>query len=1151
MTQKFNAMHLITTDACRQYLIEIEQKVNTLYDIAREARKKGFDPTFAPEPRVVRDLGEMVENLVGPRNIAERVRELSKQMDVHDLAFVIASEIVLARYGQTDPEEAAEQAIRTSLAIMTGGITAAPVQGIARVRIRQNSDRTKHLAIYFAGPIRSAAGTEQALTLVIGEFVRRKLGLDRYRAEPDEIRRVIEEIRLYEREVRRFQYHNSDKELSNALQNLPIECTGTETDPFEVSSFRNLPRIDTNRLRGGALLVLNDGIVGRAQKVLGIIDKLGLEGWDWLRLVKDAPAEKNAGGTFNSKYLDDVIGGRPVFSLPSAKGGFRLRYGRSRNTGLAALGVHPATMAVLDNFLASGTQMRVEGPGKGGIVLPVHTLEPPVVKLRDGSVIRVETETDAKKMSKDITEVLFLGDLLVAFGEFLENNTALYPSGYTEEWWTWEVRERIRELCAGSIADAVKKIDIPFARMAEILASPLSTRVTPSEALTITNQLAVPLHPRYTYFWNNLELHEFNELRSVLTGSERNLLNGILKGLSVPNEGGVKTSLEKICVPHSIDGSAIRVGDEAIILAACLHLDAPGGILDPGISIVEAINARSSVRLREKGATYIGARMGRPEKAKKRQMSPLVHVLFPVGLAGGPRRNVVEAAKKDQIEVEVVIRTCPDCSGTTHRVFCPRCGALTVKEKICPRCKRQMTVNVCPVCNVPPVNYTRRMLGIREEFRAACHSLGQVPPTLVKGVRGLTSTTKTPEPLEKGILRAKHRLSVFKDGTIRFDATNAPLTHIKPVEIGVPVEDLKRLGYVHDIAGNPLRDPTQMCELKVQDVVLPRACASYLVRETAFLDDLLMKVYGLPAYYEVKTESDLVGHLIIGFAPHTSAGVIGRIIGFTDMHVCYAHPLWHNIKRRDCDGDEDAIMLVLDVLLNFSKAFLPSRIGGMMDAPLLLISIVNPFEVDEVHNLDVAGFYPLAFYEKTLERVDPSTMSALVDLVQHRLGTPAQYEGYSFTHETSDLNEGNQESAYMGLGGMQDKLNGQLQLAEKIRAVDSSEVARRVLNTHLFRDIAGNLRAFSKQKIRCKKCNTKFRRVPLSGKCTRCGGDLLLTVHRKGIEKYVGLADDIITKYGLGSFYQQRIALLRDDIASLFGEPLEEKVKQVNLSDFM
>ena len=66
---------------------------------------------------------------------------------------------------------------------------------------------------------------------------------------------------------------------------------------------------------------------------------------------------------------------------------------------------------------------------------------------------------------------------------------------------------------------------------------------------------------------------------------------------------------------------------------------------------------------------------------------------------------------------------------------------------------------------------------------------------MLRGVKGLTNEDKTPEILEKGILRAKYDLSVYKDGTIRFDGTNAPLTHIKPGEVGVPVEKLRQLGY--------------------------------------------------------------------------------------------------------------------------------------------------------------------------------------------------------------------------------------------------------------------------------------------------------------------------------------------------------------------
>ena len=67
---------------------------------------------------------------------------------------------------------------------------------------------------------------------------------------------------------------------------------------------------------------------------------------------------------------------------------------------------------------------------------------------------------------------------------------------------------------------------------------------------------------------------------------------------------------------------------------------------------------------------------------------------------------------------------------------------------------------------------------------------------MLRGVKGLTNMDKTPEIIEKGILRAKHGLSVYKDGTIRFDATNAPLTHITPIEIGVSIEKMSQMGYL-------------------------------------------------------------------------------------------------------------------------------------------------------------------------------------------------------------------------------------------------------------------------------------------------------------------------------------------------------------------
>jgi DNA polymerase II large subunit len=309
------------SEAYQRYVESLENELGRLYEISDRAREKGFDPSLRTECKIAKDLADLVEGLVGPEGVAASIRELSSKLPREELAFKVTEEIIYGKFGHMEPEVAADQAIRSALAIFTEGLTAAPLQGVAKVIIKTNNDRTKYLAIYFAGPMRSAGGTDQALTLVVGDFIRRLLGLDHYKPTDEEISRFIEEVRLYERSVTHFQYHISDDELRKALQCIPVEVTGTESDPIEVSSFRNLPRVETNRIRGGALRVVNDGIVGRAPKVLTVIEKLGFQGWDWLRDVRRKSEKKTAG------FMDDVIAGRPIFSFPSTRGGFRLRYG--------------------------------------------------------------------------------------------------------------------------------------------------------------------------------------------------------------------------------------------------------------------------------------------------------------------------------------------------------------------------------------------------------------------------------------------------------------------------------------------------------------------------------------------------------------------------------------------------------------------------------------------------------------------------------------------------------------------------------------------------------------------------------------------------------------------------------------------------------
>ena len=1128
----------------QNYVDTLETELKRLYAISDDARSEGLDPSLKTECIIAQDIADLVEGLVVPKGVAVSIRELSTKMQREEIAFKVAEEIVLGKFGSLDPEQAAEQAIRTALAIFTEGLTAAPIQGIAQVKVKTNADRTRYLAIYFAGPIRSAGGTDQALTLVVGDFVRQQLALDRYKPTEEEVSRFTEELRLYERQVGRFQYHIPDDELKKALNLIPVECTGTESDPVEVSSYRNLPRVETNRVRGGALRVVNDGIVGRAQKVFVIIDKIGFQGWDWLKDFKKK-SEKKSGG-----FMDDVIAGRPIFAFPSRRGGFRLRYGRSRNTGLSAVGIHPATMFVLENFLAAGTQMRLELPGKGCVTLPVDTIEPPYVLLNDNSVVRVTLQNFAEVKGK-IQKILFLGDILISFGDFLYSNKTLPPSGYVEEWWAKDLQNLIKDKFASDVQFAAETAQVSCGRLKSFLEDPFSNKPSAKEAILLSQNLGVPLHPVLTFFWSSLSTaQEVEQLRSWLASAQTTIDDGVARRIEGECSQDVVALLRKIFAQHKLMNNKILMeGSDAAAFAFSLGYGATKTDFDAQpVTVVEAVSRLSGVQVKDKAPTYVGGRMGRPEKAKRREMKPLVHVLFPVSLAGGTHRDLLEAAKQDHVFVEMVKRKCPNCKTYTLRVKCPSCGCETVTEKSCPRCGKALKDNSCATCRTNAVQYQRQSVNFKDLVDDACRSLGYPAPKLLRGVKGLINLDKTPEIIEKGVLRARHDLSVYKDGTIRFDATNAPLTHFTPAEVGVPVEKIRQLGYGYDTHGAPLTDPAQVCELRVQDVVIPWRAGDYFIQIAAFIDDLLIRVYKLPPYYNAKKPEDLVGHLIFGLAPHTCACILGRVVGFTDRNVIYAHPIWHSAKRRDCDGDEDAIMLALDTLLNFSRVYLPAQIGGIMDAPILLIPFVNTKEVQrQAHDFDVDQTYPVEFYQKTWDKGEARPVSCIMDVISHRIGTEAQFEGFQYTTPVTNINLGNASSSYKEFKTMIEKLNMQLGLGEKIDAVDVERVALKVLTTHFLRDIAGNLRAFSTQGFRCKSCNKKFRRLPLKGKCPFCGGKLTLTVYRGGIEKYLEAAQQLIDKYDLPNYYTQRLDLIKEEIASMFDN---NKPKQAKLFDF-
>jgi DNA polymerase II large subunit len=235
--------------------------------------------------------------------------------------------------------------------------------------------------------------------------------------------------------------------------------------------------------------------------------------------------------------------------------------------------------------------------------------------------------------------------------------------------------------------------------------------------------------------------------------------------------------------------------------------------------------------------------------------------------------------------------------------------------------------------------------------------------------------------------------------------------------------------------------------------------------------------------------------------------------------------------------------LLLDALLNFSRQYLPAHRGSTQDAPLVLTSRLIPSEVDDMaFDLDVVWKYPLEFYNACLEYKKPWEVE--IERLGKRLNTPNQYQNIGFTHDTSDINSGVKCSAYKTLPSMEDKLKGQMDLAEKIRAVDASDVAAAVIEKHFLRDIKGNLRKFSTQEFRCVKCNEKFRRPPLIGRCTKCSGRIIFTVSEGSIIKYLEPSISLANKYNLPAYLKQSLELVQRRIEGVFGK---EKEKQVGL----
>ena len=441
------------------------------------------------------------------------------------------------------------------------------------------------------------------------------------------------------------------------------------------------------------------------------------------------------------------------------------------NTGFATVGIHPTVPALLDYAIVVGTQIKMDMPGKASTIALVDTIEPPIVRLDDGRVMQVLTVEQAERIRPHLSKILYLGDMLIGYGDFLENNAQLPPASFVEEVWAEQLRSKL---------PTMHEVDLVRERLIQLAENHL---VLPSvdEAFEISNKLGLALHPKYSLYWDSITVEETLYLKEMVSRDK-----------PLPFDTKLKDILERLGVAHTIMHDQILLDESSQATSLRRLLSGPDVESN---NAIEFVNKSSGVLVMPKFASTIAVRVGRPGKGAERKLKPPVHVLFPIGTKGGLTRDILKACKENSFYTQIANRYCDSCRLPSLGTHCRSCGVSTMLRNLCLVCREEVEEGKkCTRCGKEGRTYSSVNFPLKFALEQAKKKLGVDPQEPFKGVKLLMSRHRSAEPLEKGILRQKHGLHAFKDGTIRFDATNEPLTHFKPAWISASVEKLREAG---------------------------------------------------------------------------------------------------------------------------------------------------------------------------------------------------------------------------------------------------------------------------------------------------------------------------------------------------------------------
>ena len=143
----------------QKYFQELDKNVKKIYEIAEEAREKGFDPVNKVEIPLAKSMAEKVVALISTIHpqlincgIDKRILELEKEYGKLDttIVFKIAEEVAKQKFCKFDNLlQAIDAGIRIGFAYATLGVVSSAIEGFTELKLGKTKDGKDYFIAYF------------------------------------------------------------------------------------------------------------------------------------------------------------------------------------------------------------------------------------------------------------------------------------------------------------------------------------------------------------------------------------------------------------------------------------------------------------------------------------------------------------------------------------------------------------------------------------------------------------------------------------------------------------------------------------------------------------------------------------------------------------------------------------------------------------------------------------------------------------------------------------------------------------------------------------------------------------------------------------------------------------------------------------------